>query len=82
VAGRIVSDRFQNQLGAIVLALLALGGFALIGWQVVHGHEPAAILVGITTTAIGVLSPSPLKGTQTVTVDQPANNPIPVNDAA
>ena len=70
-------DRFAGHVGVLVLALVAVGGFAAVVWQIVHGQTVDPLLAGMVTGAIGVLSPSPLK--QTVQVDQPHNDPIPVD---
>ena len=74
-----MSDRFMT-----ILILGLLGGIALICATVltIKGYEGVAY-VGLAGTVVGVLAPSPLSksatASDTVTIDQPPDNPVPVD---
>lgn len=79
----MMRDEFQARLFSVALVVAALGTLAAIVYLSVVGREVNDYLAGLAGLTIGAILPSPLQanlGKVQATIQQPANQPVPVRD--
>lgn len=72
---------YNPLIASVTIALGALAALGAMIWQVTHGHEADAQLAGIVGLLFGAFLRMPGQVDQ-VTIRQPANEPVPVDDIA
>lgn len=73
-------DKLTRHVGVFTLAIAALVLIGALVWQVIHGHPVDSLLAGLAGTTLGAFLPTPMP--QRVTVDNAADDPVPVDPAA